>query len=131
MSAEAQQLAGEQPGPAGAKPWKVALPFLLLAVIMASPFYRVWYRWSDQEDYYTHGPLVPFISAYLVLRKRKKLTGEDPPDAGALYAGGIGAAVLYFAFNQLKWDKRWLFAVLFGAAIVYLVYHLRRLKPEP
>ena len=110
---------------------KVSLPFLLFGVLAASPFYFVWDRWSDTEDYYTHGPLVPFVSAYLVLRARKKLTGENPPETGPLYASAIGAGVLYWLFSDLEWDKRWLFAILAVAAAVYLVYHLRNLKPEP
>jgi len=110
---------------------KASLPFLLFAVLAASPFYFVWFRWSDSEDYYTHGPLVPFVSAYLVLRARKKLTGEAPPETGPLYAGGIGAGVLYLIFNDFEWGMRWLFAILAVAAAVYLIYHLRNLKPEP
>jgi len=112
---------------------KATLPFLLLGVLFASPFYFVWLRWTDKEDYYTHGPLVPFVSAYLVLRKRKELTGEDPPGTGPLYAGGVGAGVLYLLFTELfpELDKRWLFAVLWTAGLAYVVYHLRHLKPEP
>jgi len=110
---------------------KVSLPFLLFGILAASPFYFVWFRWSDTEDYYTHGPLVPFVSAYLVLRARKKLTGENPPETGPLYAGAVGAGILYWVFSDLEWDKRWLFVILAVAATVYLVYHMRNLKPEP
>jgi len=110
---------------------KAAAPFLLLGVLIASPFYFVWFRWSDPEDYYSHGPLIPFISAYLVLRKRKELTGEDPPETGVLYAGGIGAGVLYFVFSDFGWDKRWLFAILCAASAAYMVHCLRNLKAEP
>ena len=110
---------------------KVSLPFLLFGVLAASPFYFVWFRWSDTEDYYTHGPLVPFVSLYVVLRARKKLTGENPPETGPLYAGAIGAGVLYWLFSDLEMDKRWLFAMLAVAATAYVVYHLRNLKPEP
>lgn len=135
MSADAGQLiasdaAEEQPRGLG---WalKAALPFLMFGAIAASPFYFVWFRWSDSEDYYTHGPLVPFVSAYLVLRARKKLTGEDPPETAPLYVGGIGAMVLYFVFKDLEWGRRWLFAMLAVAATAYVVYHLRNLKPKP
>ncbi len=134
MSAEAQELQGFEPvaEESGlARLLKIALPVVLLGVLAASPFYFVWFRWSDSEDYYTHGPLVPFVSAYLVLRARKKLTGEDPPETGPLYAAGVGAGILYFVFADFEWDKRWLFAILAVAAAVYLVYHLRNLKPEP
>ncbi|MFW6158853.1 MAG: exosortase/archaeosortase family protein [Planctomycetota bacterium] len=110
---------------------RALLPFVLFAIIVGAPFYRVWHRWSDTEDYYTHGPLIPFVSMYLVLRKKKELTGEEPPETGELYAFGIGAVVLYFVFADLEWDKRWLFAILCTAALGYLVYHLRHLKPEP
>jgi exosortase len=110
---------------------RAALPLVLLAVILFGPFWRVWYRWTDPDDYYTHGPLIPFICAYLVLRKRKELTGEDPPGTGPLYAGGLGAGVLYYVFNDFDWDKRWLFILLVAAGAVYVVYHLRRLKPKP
>ena len=135
MSADAGELiasdaADEQPRDLA---WalKAALPFLMFGVLAASPFYFVWFRWSDSQDYYTHGPLVPFVSAYLVLRARKKLTGEDPPETAPLYVGGIAALVLYLVFKDFEWDRRWLFAILAVAATVYLVYHLRNLKPKP
>jgi exosortase len=110
---------------------RVSLPFLLFGVLAASPFYFVWSRWSDSRDYYTHGPLIPFVSAYLVLRMRKKLTGENPPETGPLYAAAVGAGVLYWLFGDLGIGKRWLFAILVVAAAAYLIYHLRNLKPEP
>ncbi len=134
MAEVQEQMVSEivEPGPAGLR-WTLsaALPLLLLGVIFAGPLYRVWYRWTDPEDYFTHGPLVPFVSAFLVLRKRKQLTGENPPDTGVLYKAGIGAGVLYFVFSEFNLDKRWLFAVLCAASAAYLVSCLRNLKPEP
>jgi exosortase len=111
--------------------FKAALPLILFAIVAAGPFYRVWYRWEDENDYYTHGPLVPFVSLYLVLRLRKKLTGEEPPELGALYAGGIAAGVLYWLFSDFEWDKRYLFAILCIAATGYVIYQLRAFNPKP
>ncbi len=110
---------------------RAALPLLLFAAVIALPFYRVWGRWTAAEGYFTHGPLIPFVCMYLVLRKRKELTGKAPPEVGELYAFGIAAAVLYFVFADFEWDKRWLFAILCTVSLGYVVYHLRHLKPEP
>lgn len=110
---------------------RAALPVILFGVIAAAPLSFVWKRWTNEADYYSHGPLIPFVVAYLVLRKKKELTGENPPETGALYAGGVGALVLYYVFSDFEWDKRWLFAILCAASAVYLCHSLRRLKPEP
>jgi len=110
---------------------RVAAPILFLAALATEPFWLVWFRWIDQEDYYTHGPLILFVSMYLVLRKRKQLTGEPAPEMGPVYAGAIGAGVLYFVFSDLHWPMRALFVLLAAASTIYLVYQLRRLKPEP
>jgi exosortase len=135
MGATNGQLAAEAHAEQPAAGWrpalKAAIPLLLFAVVAAGPFYRVWFRWTNEEDYYSHGPLIPFVCAYLVLRKRKELTGEDPPEVAPLYAWGVGALVLYFVFSEFEWDKRWLFALLAGGAAAYLVHNLRALKPEP
>ncbi len=132
MAAAGQELIDAQPVPGGLpRALKIALPFLLLAAIVVGPFSRVWLRWTQEEGYFSHGPLIPFVSAYLVLRKRKELTGEAPPELGTLYAAGIGAAVLYWLFSDLEWDKRWLFGLLAAAGTAYLVHELRNLKAEP
>jgi exosortase len=110
---------------------RLMLPLMLIAVIFSGPIFRVWMRWTNEEDYYSHGPLVPFIALYLVLRSRKKLTGEDAPETGPLYAAGIGALVLYFVFDEFKIDKRLLFGGLLATATTYVIYHLRKFKPEP
>jgi exosortase/archaeosortase family protein len=110
---------------------KAGLPILLFAIIAAGPVHRVWYRWTGENDYYSHGPLIPFVSLYLLLRMRKRLTGEDPPELGALYAGGVGAGVLYWLFSNSEWDKRYLFGILAVAATGYVVYQLRKFKPRP
>ncbi len=117
---------------------RAAIPFLLMGVVFAGAFHRVWHRWTAEEDYYSHGPLIPFVTAYLVLRKRRELTGEAPPETGVLYAGGIGAGILYFIFKSYKKElaghgigTEHLFVILAGASALYLVYCLRRLKPEP
>jgi exosortase len=110
---------------------RALLPMLLLGVLLAAPIANVWIRWSDSEDYYSHGPLVPFVTLYLVLRARKKLTGEEAPELGTLYASGIGALVLYFVFEEFDLDKRLLFGGLLAAATAYVVYQLRHFKPQP
>jgi len=135
MNAEAQPdgalLVEESSEPGWMWTLKAALPFLLFAVVAAEPFYRVWFRWIDKNDYYTHGPLVAFIAMYLVLRKRKELTGEAPPDNGALYAGGFGALVLYFIFTEYDLPMRAFFGLVWAASCGYLIHRLRRLRPEP
>jgi len=134
MSEAAPQLADEA-AELPPRDWRwvvrAALPVILFGIIAADPLSLVWKRWTNEADYYSHGPLIPFVVAYLVLRKKKALTGENPPETGALYAGGIGALVLYYVFSDFEWDKRWLFAILCGASAVYLFHSLRRLKPEP
>lgn len=135
MSAGTDQGALSAPSEPEPRGWrwalKAALPFVFLGLILAGPFQNVWTRWMNPEDYYSHGPLIPFVAAYLVLRKRKALTGEEAPGNGPLIAGAIGAGVLYFLFSDLGGDMRVLFALVCAATAAYLVYCLRTLKPEP
>ncbi|MFW6119015.1 MAG: exosortase C-terminal domain/associated protein EpsI [Planctomycetota bacterium] len=63
----------------GARARKTSWLFLgLLALLLAAAFWWTFrwmaIRWDQANSYYSHGWLVPFISAYLVWRRRKELS---------------------------------------------------------
>ncbi|MDE2222731.1 MAG: exosortase/archaeosortase family protein [Candidatus Omnitrophica bacterium] len=71
-------------------------PLMVLAVlfliIYAPIFWWMWERWFARDSYYTHGILVPFVSAYLIWHKRellKKIPLESSPWGVRLIIFGI------------------------------------------
>lgn len=50
-------------------------------------------RYISSDSYYSHGFLVPFVTAYLIWRKRDQLGGEDP---GFSWLGLIGVLIALF-----------------------------------
>jgi len=59
--------------------WTTYIPIgasLALLAWLYMPIFQWWYRmWMADESYYSHGILVPFISAFVVWLKRKQLKG--------------------------------------------------------
>ena len=67
---------------------KIQLTLLTLLLIFAYFPTIVWMvdRWNAKESYYGHGFLIPFVSAYLLWRKRKELLCIQPsPSMGGFF----------------------------------------------
>jgi len=62
--------------------------------LLIGALYFTTLRWLGNEwwsnDYYSHGPLVALISAFLIWRRRKALRREGPADLGLI---GVGAGL--------------------------------------
>jgi len=72
---------------------KIALIIILLVAIYAPTFISLSERFLATDSYYSHGFLVPLVSAYLIWRKRKRLKEllpAQPCKSGlVLLAGGL------------------------------------------
>lgn len=69
--------------------------FALIAAFIAcyyNTFFWLHYRYSYQDSYYSHGYMIPFISAYLIYLKRDRL--KEMEISGSI----IGLAILIFSF---------------------------------
>lgn len=82
---------------------KIALIIILLIAIYAPTFISLSERFLATDSYYSHGFLVPLVSAYLIWRKRKRLKEllpNQPCKSGlALLTGGL---LLHFISTVLK-----------------------------
>ena len=74
LMSQTQQVRSEMPN------WKAALFYAsplviggLLVLIYYPTFSWLWERWMAPESYFSHGPLIPFISLFLIWRERDKL----------------------------------------------------------
>ncbi len=101
----------------------------LLIILYWTDFRRMHGGWTATESYYTHGFLVPFISAFFVWRQRNAfLAAPLRPYAGGyiLLALGVGVMLvgnfLHFAvISQLS-----LLPVLFGVSLTLFGYQRTR-----
>lgn len=103
----------------------VLLCFVLLLVgAVLVLLYLPTFIWLGQawlhNSYYSHGIIVPFVSALIVWRKRRELQRTQLNDTGAI-ALAIGAALYILGF---VWDKEYLSAislivVLFGLVLSF------------
>jgi exosortase len=45
----------------------------LYAILYLDPFYAVWKAWTKENGYYSHGPLIPFVAAWMLYTRRDQL----------------------------------------------------------
>jgi EpsI family protein len=92
----------------------------LIAVAFSSAFANMADRWSSANDYYAHGPLVPFVCAWAVWRERGRLR------VIARKPSWLGVVVVLLSILLLAWGtvERFyflptvgLFGVLLGATL--------------
>lgn len=116
---------------------KKFLPLLFMGALLAFAYFPtiVWMvdRWGEGDSYYGHGFLIPFVSLYLVFRKRKEISAIRPSPshfgipllvAGLLIHLGSAIVKVYFTsgFSLLLtlsglvlalWGKKMLRSVAF------------------
>ena len=109
----------------------VAVCLLLVYYPIVSPLLE---RFGARESYYSHGYLVPFITAYLIWRKRQALAAV--PLNGSwwglpLILGGLAVHLISF-FLRINFPSYLsLLTVLFGVVIFLGGWHLTRLLAVP
>ncbi len=89
------------------------LTTVLLLAAYAPVWWWMWDRWFARDSYYSHGILIPFVSAYLIWQRR----GELRTLSGRTHPAGIGLVVLgllIYAFSAL-------FRVYFSSGISFLL----------
>jgi exosortase len=88
-------------------------------------------RWTSAETYYSHGFLIPFISAFLVWMKRKELAILVPAPAKIGWAVFIAGILIHSisAFWQVFFSSGFsLILVIIGLVLLFLgVQYLKRL----
>ena len=110
----------------GSKQRRSVLLYVALLLVGAALvlLYLPTFIWLGQSwlhnSYYSHGILVPFVSAFIVWRKRRELQRTQLNDTGAI-ALAIGAALYILGF---VWDEEYLSAislivVLFGLVLSF------------
>ncbi|UCC95897.1 MAG: exosortase/archaeosortase family protein [Candidatus Omnitrophota bacterium] len=78
--------------------WKVILISCVFIVLFWPTYAPLFERFTAHSSYYSHGLLVPFISLYLVWRKRAKLTSLNPqPSSLGLYMLFAGICMHLFS----------------------------------
>jgi len=76
--------------------WKLISLLFFIILIYNSTFYWIFQRYTESNNFYTHGYLVPFVSGYLIWLKRKKLKME--PRGGSL---GLILIICALSFHLL------------------------------
>ncbi len=56
----------------------LSIIFVLFIVCYHSTLSWMYVRYMNHDSYYSHGFIVPFVSGYLIWRKRKDLRGKEP-----------------------------------------------------
>lgn len=129
--------------------WQAYLLVAVLAALYASILYRLVAQWYSSADY-SHGFLVPLLSAYLIWRKREELAKvpRKPSLAGmfvvilslcVLFLGSLGAElflsrvsligvicglVIYFGGWRLLWEMAFPIAfLLFAIPLPVIIYN--------
>ena len=97
MSFKAEPSGTEAAGIPSVRSWRHAHGYflLLMTVVLVSygpVFLWMWDRWFARDSYYSHGILVPFVTAFLVWQKRdelKSLPIQASPWGPVLVAAGL------------------------------------------
>jgi len=80
----------------------------------------MWDRWFARDSYYSHGVLVPFVTAYLIWQKKDALSRLTPTRSSwgiALIASGILLYILSSIFRVYFTSGFSLLLVLFGLVL--------------
>lgn len=107
--------------------------FIILAILVGIAYIPAfdWMidRWSVKDTYYSHGFLVPFISAYIVWLKRQELAAlEVKPAAWGWVIFGLGVAVyLLSAVWRIYFPSAMSFLVVLSGLIL-IFFGFRHLK---
>lgn len=104
-----------------AKLYGAAVVAALLAALFARPAMEMANTWSLEGSYYTHGFLIPPLSAYLLWSERERLAGLRPrPDARGYVLVCAGALMLWGgAFLGFRvFEQAALLPMLFGVGVV-------------
>lgn len=101
---------------------KISLITLPLAIIYYPVFIWMWQRWFAADSYYTHGPLIPVVSAVLIWLKRKTLSEVQ------IRSSNLGLGILIFgllvyifsSFTRIYFTSAYsLFIVLLGLSLYF------------
>lgn len=92
----------------------------ILGILFISAYIPIWdwmyYRYTTADTYYSHGFLIPFISLYLVYRKRKDLSEAITSiSGGAMWFLVLGFFILLLA-------SLWRFYFLGGLSMLVVLY---------
>jgi len=97
--------------------WIVGIFVLLIYV---PSFLWMWDRWFARDSYYSHGILIPFVTAFLIWQKRdvlKKIKPETSPWGLRLFFLGIAIHLLSALFRVYFSSGFSLIIVLFGLTL--------------
>ena len=95
--------------------------FTILMFVMFFPV--MWQKWFESDSYYSHGPLIPIVSAYLIYRMRDQLAELEPkPEWMGLPVLLFGVFMRVFsAFMAVNFLSGFsLVAVLLGLSLLLL-----------
>ncbi|MCM8824452.1 MAG: exosortase/archaeosortase family protein [Candidatus Omnitrophica bacterium] len=58
--------------------WRIVILVILVFILFAPIYSELFHRFTERDSYYSHGFIIPFLSFYLVWRKRKVLKNITP-----------------------------------------------------
>ena len=70
----------------------ILIPLILFLILFSPTYSPLFERFTARDSYYSHGFLIPFVSLYLVWRKRqllKTIPLKPQPLGGFILAGGV------------------------------------------
>jgi len=110
--------------------WLAGVVALLFAAAFSLTFVDLIEKWYLPDSYYSHGVLIPFISIWLIWRKRDQLAGlkNEPARNGlflvvpALIMHVLSVAMLLVLIGTLAYIRGWAIVRLFWFPIVFLLY---------
>ena len=69
-----------------------------LILVYYPTFGWFWYRWFRSDSYYSHGPLIPFVSGLLIWLKRGSIPLPKPGEG--IKGGKLGISLLIFGLSM-------------------------------
>lgn len=102
---------------------QLALVFVLFLILFYPTYWHLYGRFVQEDSYYSHGFLIPFVCAYLIWRKRKRLSEVIiKPNAWGLMITSCGI-VLHFAGMALRFNFASYIAIIvvLSGLVLYLL----------
>ncbi|MDD5069626.1 MAG: exosortase/archaeosortase family protein [Candidatus Omnitrophica bacterium] len=102
---------------------KTGIITLLVLVLFYPTYYHLYGRFTSADSYYSHGVLVPFITLFLVWRRRKEIFNSTVKSSPMGLVVLIFGLLLYLASQQLQINFGSYLSIIFviSGLVLYLL----------
>ena len=95
----------------------------IFAIAYVPVFMVMWYRWWAADSYYSHGVLIPFVSAFFIWQMKDELIKMKPKESPWAFGVILAGVVLYLFASVFRVNFIAAFSMLFVLTGLILYFY--------